>query len=353
MGKLTDAGTSFLKSAFASPDSAGQGSFLGIPDDVSYEVVPYRHILTGDLWTLLGGSPGPTDRVCIVQPPIPGVAFYYAILASGFGVTPLTPFKAITYDDFSSLFNITPTGNADQLVNSFRFAGNTIELICTSNATQWFGSVRAFKGKLSHGTSAQYTTVATQRLSESITGMEFVNATAAATYTAPSNLGVYMSAVNTEVIFKEGTIPDFVNDINQGDVDAFAQFLGRFTGLGDLETNCIWLEGVTSTSTGISAPTNFAVRAWSAIEYIPVQGTLIAKMAHPSPAKDVAALEIYRAVVRELPVAVSYFNNDSFWQKLLGIINKVTGFASAIPGPIGMIAGGANAIGSTISGLLG
>jgi hypothetical protein len=365
MPKMSEAGMTFLKACFAAPDFAGQGSFLGIPDERTYPIVPYRHLATGDLFTFVQeayasvGLPvpslGPTSRLIIIQPPVPGIAFYLTLQTAPSNVSFNTIFVPVPYDDFIQVFgainaNQTSQSLNDQ-VNQFRLAANSIELICTSNANTWTGSIRAFKFKLTMSDSQTYTSGTGTSLvthSTSVTGLESVNATSASSYVSPANLGVFMTALDTEVTFLPGSVPDKLWSMNGGSSDSFGIFDGSWTGLGNLDTNCIVLEGFNSAG----QITQFQVRAWSSVEYLPTQGTMLAKMQIQSPTYDPSALIIYRAVVRDLPVAVSYFENDSFWKKLLNTISQIGSAVATIPGPLSWLGTGVGLLAGGVSSLI-
>lgn len=356
MGNLSDAGLAFLRSTFAAPDFAGQGAFKGIPDNKTYFVTPFRHILAGNLFTLLGITGlEPSQQLVIAQFPTPGVAFWWTITTGA--VEPSSIFTPVPFDQFETLFNnpidtgSSPPVNINKNVNSFRMSGNSIELICTSNATSWNGSIRAFKGNVNMTDCKLYSPNGgwtNYQLTKCITGLENINATGAASFISPSNLGVYMTAVNKEVVFNSHEVPDSMADMNGNNDQAFGVLGGTFTGFGDLETNFIILEG-TATAT---VQTQFSVRAWQAVEYTPINSSLLYSSATSSPKSDPAALEIYRSLVSELPVAVTYFENGNFWKRLLSLTSRIGGALKVLPGPMGLIAGGVGDLASNIGTLV-
>jgi hypothetical protein len=359
-------GMEFLKASFAPPDFAGQGTFNGIPDNKTYPCLKYRHVFTGDMWGAIvqsaakygAATPITGSDILIVQPPVPGVAFYWSYVAPGALVTANTPFYPVTYKDFAQLFGLddnvipgTPTAaQMDDLVNKFRMASDSIELICTSNAFTWNGSITAFKGAMALGESRAYTTDA-RTMTMGVTGLEnFNNLGMTSTYISPSNMGSYMSAVNAEVTFEDSNIsPDLFN-VSKGQPASVGYLAGCMPGMGNLESNFIRLSNLGWTGTGEDAipTTTFQVRAWSTLEYTPVAGTVFMNMATPNAELDEAALEVYRKIVQDLPVAVTYFENDSFWKRLLNTVGKIGGALSVIPG-WGAIAGAAGGLASSVA----
>jgi len=182
-------------------------------------------------------------------------------------------------------------------------------------------------------------------IAKQITGLENANATGAASFIAPANLGCYMTAVNKEVLFVNRSIPDSYGDVNGNNLFTAGIVGGVHTGFGDLETNIIILEN--------TQLTRFTIRCWQTLEYTPVNTSITYKMAHSSPELDEQALLLYRQMVQELPVAVTYYENASFWKKLMGILGKVGGTLSTLlPGPYGMLAGGLGGLTNTIGDMI-
>lgn len=364
---LSRDGLTFLKAVFAAPDFAGQGKFNGIPDEVAYNCLKYRHVLNGDLWGVLSTSaaaftaepPVAGSDILIFQPPVPGVAFYWGYVAAGADVSAVTSFFPVTYNDFAQLFgsniNQQPgTGTPaipqlDNYVNAFRFAGNSFELICTTNAFNWTGAISAFKGTCALTNTRSYTSIGASQ-TMSLSGLEnFNNRGMTSTYVAPSNLGVYMSAVNREPTFASSPVTPDLFQLNSNQPESTGDLLGSFTGCGSLETNFLRITGITYS--GTTPITNFQVRCWSVLEYTPVEGTVFSNVSTPNPPLDSAALEIYRSIVADLPIAVTYAENDSFWKKLLGVVGTVGKALSVIPG-WGAIAGGVGMAADAASNLV-
>jgi hypothetical protein len=351
------AGWAFLKAVFASPDFAGQGKFNGIPDSAAYSTLKYRHAFTSDLYSTLTASallfkvapPVAGQDILICQPPVPGVAFYWAQIAPGSPVINTTQFIPVPFNDFAQLFStpVQTAGTLNALITQCRFAGNSLELICTSNAFTWTGSIIAFKGKTALVDSKAYTPTTGNTLSKQFTGLEnFNNAGQTSNLSTPSNLGVYMTSVNSESTFPWSDIDTDLFAVNTSSATGLGVMAGNFPGCGTLETNFVRLTG--TWPTGATPTTNFILRAWSTLEYVPVEGTVFSNAATPSAAKDEAALRIYDAVVADLPVACTYFENDSFWKKLLGVVGSVGSALSVIPG-WGAIAGGVGSLASTVA----
>lgn len=350
-------GVEFLKAAFAAPDFANQGAFQGIPDEKTYKVVPMRHLLTADLDSLGVKRPSdPGQVLAIAQLPVPGVAFYWFTMSVAGGITPSTIFHPVYFNTYASIFGYDPIvntsipkENSNQVVE-FRMAANTIELICTSNALNWTGSLRAFKCSAQLETCQAYTPTGTETaITVKVSGLTGAGSTGAASFVTPSNMGVFMSALNKEVNFGTKPILDRVCNINDNDLIPDGVINGNMPGFGDLECNIIILEG---TNSGANI-TTFTVRAWQAVEYVPNEvGSIVYEVARPSPVEDKAALKLYRELIDELPIAVTYFENDSFWKRLLGTVSRVGSTLSVIPGPWGALAGGIGGVSGTIASMI-
>jgi hypothetical protein len=59
-----------------------------------------------------------------------------------------------------------------------------------------------------------------------------------------------------------------------------------------------------------------------------------------SPGYKPRTIELYKQIVMSLPVAVSSFDNDTFWKRVLDIMRGITKVGSAIPGKYGVALGG-------------
>lgn len=381
MPKMSKDGLAFLKAVFAAPDFAGQGEYSGIPDASAYSIVKYRHVAVSDLRSLFVASaaafpittgetttprpiPQPGQDILICQPPVPGIAFYWAAVAAGAAISAETDFVPVQYPEFKQLFNnnvqdrpfASGTSGLNDFISNFKFGGNSIELICMSNSFKWTGSITAFKARMTLADSGAYQAVSAQTplYTKVVNGLEsFNNIGSTSTYAAPANLGIYMTAVNAEAEFNTQPVTEDLYYANEGEYRTIGHLLGCLPGVGSLETNYIRLSGVVTGTAELPVWTEFTARSWSVLEYTPVSGTLLEKMAQPSAEYDPVALKVYRDIVRDLPVAVTYFENDSFWKKLLNLVGKVGSALTVLPGPYGAIAGSigglATGIGSAIN----
>lgn len=365
--KLTRDGELFLKAVYAPPDFAGQGAFCGIPDELAMPSLKYRHAFVGDFWSSVVasvarfGGVSPITAGCdviVVQPPVPGVAFYVAFVTPGAMVNDSTLFYPVTYSDYADLFGaeinippIAPVPSVNGLITKFRMAGSSLELICTTNAFNWSGSITGTKGTSEMAPSDIYSG-ASGNMSHTFNGMQNANARGnTSTYVAGANLGIFQTAVNDEKEFPWTSVNTNYFNMNQGsDPNSAGILLGQFPGLGTLETNYVRLSGIWGSAT-TTPITTFQVRCWSTVEYVPKTGSSLNNFITPNALLDPAALLAYRAVADELPVAVQYSENSSFWKKLLGVIGSIGTSMSVIPG-WGAIAGGIGTAANAASNLL-
>lgn len=119
----------------------------------------------------------------------------------------------------------------------------------------------------------------------------------------------------------------------------------NITGWGDLECNVIIFESIQDTK--------FTIRTWQTLEAVPnSNSSLVYILAKSSPAADPVALALYRELVNQLPVAVTYFENDTFWKRLLSVVSRIGGALSVIPGPWGALAGGVGGVSGTIASMV-
>jgi len=319
-------GLEFLKCAFAPPDF-NTTQVHGLPDDFQGNSLVKKHKLIDSV--VLAAS---TDYYYWLAP-IPGVAYFSATTVTGVAPVAATVWTPVRYADYSSLFGTLPTTVAD-VVDKFRFVSNHIELIPTTNAMQWTGNIQSWKIPV---TIAPSNTTAGTFL---VQGLNAATATNALQYTAPFNLGVYACAYNNGAKFDFSNVQE-----NMGAT------LGQITGSGVLAANAglgyagidpnfesvlIKISGI-----GTNISDSMILKTWACVEYQVMAGNAIYEYMTVSPS-DKLAMELYRKIIQQLPTAVSYYDNESFWQRVLAIIQGISGVASFAPGPYGRIGKGVN-----------
>jgi len=338
---ITKEGLSFLKCAFAPPDFA-TSDVAGVPDDFRGRSLVKKHRLVSSL------SIGANTDTYLLLLPTPGIAFWQTNSASNVLVPAASAFNGTNYSDFGTMFGTSAT-TAD-MVTKFRYVSNHIELIPTVNQMNWSGNIQCWKMPVTL-MERQTLVGAVDVEALTVSGLNGVNAVNGDQYTGPVNLGVYSACYNTGAKFDFQPIME-----NRVEVPA-TQVVGvdfgqlsppvAFTGLhGQFEALVIKIAGA-----GVNPNNTFIVKTWACVEYQVNPGNLIYEFASISPC-DELALRLYREVILNLPVGVSFVDNETFWMRVLGIIRMLTGAGAAIPGPIGAISGGVSSIAGAIQSYL-
>lgn len=327
LSMVSKPGMEFLKCAFAPPDF-NTTQVHGLPDDYQGNSLVKKHKLIQPI--ALAAS---TDYYYLLLP-VPGIAYYVLSKATGVAPVPADIWVPVPYSDFTSLFGTSFASQAD-VVDKFRFISNHIELIPTTNAMQWTGNIQSWKVPVQlapNNAIVAYT----------IHGLNAVNATNALQYTAPFNAGVYACAFNGGAKFDFTQVQENLGGATSG--------AGSITGTGVLaapgagygipgfdnnfESVVIKISGI-----GTNVSDTMILKTWACVEYQVLPGNALYEYMTVSP-KDDLAMQLYRKIIQQLPTAVTYYDNDSFWQRVLQIIQSISGVASFAPGPIGRIGKG-------------
>jgi hypothetical protein len=117
------------------------------------------------------------------------------------------------------------------------------------------------------------------------------------------------------------------------------------TGWGDMDTIIVRV------SSGTTAVNSAIIKSWACLEYRPNAQSAFYQFGHDSPPLDTVALDEYRCIIKELPVAVIAAENAHMWDRIKAMLRGGLDLASRIPGPVGMTATGISGISSMLSGL--
>ncbi len=336
--KVTPEGVRFLKCAFSAADFDGSGTY-GVPDSYSGKSSAIKHRSTY--------SQALTNSFdyYVLLAPVPGYSHFTTTTVAGTLPTASSVWTGVAYSDYSSLF-----GNPDvaSYASKYRFVSNHLEIICTSNANSWSGSIQTFKLPLEF--SKQITTTTAIRMS--LNGLNGVATTNADQYSGPFNLGCYVGAYNkggdswdfSDVISGQGSIPETITSLDWGQL--------TYDGTNALPGFDNNHESAVMKISGMSANQSCLFKTWACVEYQFTPGTVMYEMQNLRCIEDKFALELYRQIVMELPIAVSSFDNPDFWKRVLGIIQTVAGTLAILPGPYGAIAGGVSAISGGLRNLV-
>lgn len=345
--RLSGPGAAFLKAAFAPPDFNATG-VTGIPDTFQGNSLMKQHRLVSNF------TNRPETDTYILLVPVPGVAYYVFNSPAGLPVPSTAVFQPVGYADYASTFSYSADKTADTL-NRFRFLSNHIELVPTVNQMKWAGSITAWKTSLQ--ISVEGVTGSITDGSYTVTGLQAVNASNANSYSGPVFNGLYSGCFNSgpdfeffQVLENCRRVPRVhtSNDFCQleGVMDPFGTD-ASFTGLdNNFETLIVKIS-----NSDPELLNTFLVRSYACVEYNAIPTSGLYEYMTPSPV-DALAMELYRTIIKELPVAVTYMDNDSFWKRVLSIIRTISGGLSVMPGPYGTIAGGVNALTTGIEQLL-
>jgi hypothetical protein len=328
LSSVSQPGIEFLKCAFAPPDF-NTTQVHGLPDDYQGNSLVKKHKLITPI-TLSAV----TDYYYLLLP-VPGVAYYVLTKTAGSPPTAADLWVPVLYSDFFSLFGATPFTTAD-VVDKFRFISNHIELIPTTNAMAWTGNIQSWKIPIQVVPNNNI-------VAASINGLNAVTATNALQYTAPFNAGVYACAFNAGAKFDFSQVQEQFGTAVTG--------AGSITGSGILSPPVLNTSGIPGfdnnfesvlvkiTGIGTNISDTMILKTWACVEYQCLPGNALYEYMTVSP-KDELAMSLYRKIIQQLPTAVSYYDNESFWQRVLQIIQSLSGVVAYAPGSIGRIGKG-------------
>jgi hypothetical protein len=346
---LTTAGAGFLKCAFAPPDFASE-EIRGVPDEFEGLSLIKRHKLVSP-FTISAN----TDYYFVLAP-VPGYAYFYLSVTAGSTLTNVFTLTGVPYADSSTIFgsNANYDTTAD-ILSDFRYVSNHIELIPTVNQMQWTGSIQVMRARLSMTVRPNQSTAYPANNIHAVNGLQAINNFGnVQQYTGNFHAGCYSGAYNTDSSFNFcpiveglGSIPNSISSLD-GD-------FGQLGGYNNIPLAGIdpHFDSIMIKISGIGSNTldSMMIKTWSCVEYKVVTGSILYEYQNLSPC-DARALALYRAVIKQLPIAVPYFENEGFWERVLRIIKKMSAGGSFIPGPIGTVSSGVNAITSGLEQLL-
>jgi len=326
----TPTGAGFLKCAIAAPDFGAENN-AGIPDAFSGKTIVKSHRLASTLTMTT------TSDTYILLLPTPGYAIWKADIVAGGAPSATTVWTGTPFADTTTLF---PVSNPSVNLNQFRMVSNIIELQCTSNATQWSGSITCWKFPTTCFVVGQNNQ--TQNLYQ-VDGLENCTTPPGMCYTTAQNLGLYAPCYH---LTEQFTFNPIINSlfVNRTDTGAYGYLSNQLFGYDPgLEALCIRISASNS---------SFIIRNWQCVEYqVNISSTLY-DYARISAPKDEKALKAYHHFTRSCAIAYNSFQNENMWQRFLAMFIQGTRAASVLPGAYGAVAGGLNAVGTGIQTLL-
>lgn len=326
---LTDQGIAFLKCAFAPPDFQ-TSSISGVPDDFRGPSLTRKHRFVSTV-TFEANK----DYYFLVAP-VPGAAYFLTSVTANDNIVYDTKFVPTCYTDTTQMFPSPETNTS--VVTRFRFISNHFEIIPTTNQMSWSGSISCWKLPLTVGDRPN--TVANNLLS--ISGLEGCNSDNFSGYSGPFIQGIFAAAYSSDPVFSFKPVIDNVLNMppailtsDFGQLDYYPLSGPGFPGLDNgFESLIVKVSGITANQTCL-------VKTWACVEYGVNPGNVLNEFVSLSPC-DRIAMELYREIILGLPVAVGFEDNDTFWQRVLGIISQITNVGALAPGPLGLASRGIN-----------
>jgi hypothetical protein len=350
LSRVSTPGIDWLKCAFAAPDFPALTP-VGIPDKFTGRTLVKQFRYDASFNVQIDQN---REQYILILP-IPGYShFKLSDPASAPG--PNSIWIGVPYSDATGLFGAP--GLADNQVTSFRYMSQLAELVPTTNAMTWTGSIEVYKVpiRLTQVTARYDTTpgAAPQTIlnttSYTPTGLQGVESTNCDRFSTPSHLGVFANATSDQPEFNFVNVQDFgtqvpvrngvgdlIPDLNSA-INKYGTIQGNshgIVGFGEIDSIVIKLSGVTTDNT-------FRLKTWATMEFTVNTNSALYEYSIMSPNYDAAAIAAYHNMVRACPIAVTYYENANFWQTILKIANTISGALSFIPGPVGAIAGGIN-----------
>jgi hypothetical protein len=328
---ITAAGRAFQKCTLAPFDFTGT-DFVGIPDEFDGQVITKNHRIVSSLPSYTTGH-----DLYIVQLPIPGIAYFYGDRAAG--STSAITLTAVSYDDTATLF---PAGHEDYNVTDFRYASNVLEFVPTVNEMTWGGSVQVSKAKVEMVSAAAPFGGGAIGTWEYVGGLAELMNSLKQQAVFPLNQGAFSPAYNTEANFEWRPVTSAysltnltTNQSTAGPVDAVITFAGtpNFTGLGTFEATVMKFPAIIASQSGL-------IRCNACIEYQVTPTSIVYDYAHMSPAYDPLALAQIKEFHKNVPAAVKFADNATFWETFLSWTSKAATIASYLPGPLGIVGTG-------------
>jgi len=351
---ITPDGEGFVKTATAAPDFE-LTELEGIPDNYNGPSVVKKDYTFETVMAVAGKA------TYIVVPPTAGVAYYTVANppATGTPILDNTGMQPHYFPDASQMFpgvvSVVPVSNAVQLAKG-RLMALSAELNCVNNAFNQYGTISAWKTPLARTTAPEDSSGFDYTDNLEITGTSGLTKVAldSQAYVQPVRKGVYSVSMNRE---EEFTFFPVLDDIHKtsGCNGRFVDEAGSATAkVAYVGCSPIWDNSFDSIIFRIDVPAgtvdqSFVLKIWKAWEYQPTFNSLLYNFSHLSPDVDLAALALYREMVRHIPMAVPDSDNPDFWNTVLDAVNTGSGLLSAVPGTIGMAGRGVHAVSNLIS----
>lgn len=341
ISKVSKPGVDWLKAAFAAPDFPALTP-VGIPDQYTGRTLVKQFRYDSNFVAL----PDLDGNQYVIVPPVPGCAFFTTVGPPNAS----SSWSAIPYADASGLFGAN--GTVDDQVTSFRYMSQLVELVPTTNAMTWTGSIEVYKIPLRLTTYDSFYTVSGTNYyttNYTVNGLRGIESTNCDRFSTPSNMGIFANATSDQPSFDfvnlkyaGRSVPQVVSVASPANAGYAENHYGSINnnsfgivGFGNLDTIVIKLSGVSDVN-------SFRLKTWATMEFTVSPESTLYQYSIMSPLYDPYALEAYRAFVMSCPIAVTYFENGKFWDFIRKAATSISSALSFVPGPVGAIAGGVN-----------
>jgi hypothetical protein len=356
---LTSYGDQFLKSVLAPYDFAQLGC-SGLPDEFDG---PTFTVLQRQLFSF--NSSTTQDQYFAVLP-TPQVAYWHLATDPSSDIGNSTEFRGIEFSD-TSVFGSTYGTLDTDTVNSMRVLGLTAEIKCTSSALMANGAISVARNevRLSDRSISRVANVPAVGGPVQLSGNKAVEGlaslaagvTSAANYTGRAVEGMFavarhvgpwafsspidMFAPNTATSL---LIPSDGVESPPSDSDGVL-LLDRNAGPNPPRVRRFdWFdnsfESIMVMVPQAAQTVSFTLEVIMVVECRPQSNSILAKIAAPSPGLDPLAMEMYKRMIHNMPIAVPAAQNARWWEYLLTLLKTGGYIASHIPGPIGGVGKG-------------
>jgi hypothetical protein len=346
---LTEAGLAFMKCAFASPDfSVDPGK--GIPDQFHGRTLAIKDCYT----TSLTFTPG--NDTYIVQAPVPGYAYFIANVPVG---TDPVAFTGVPFPTFETNFGTSGVDITNNF-SKFRYGSMAMGLYPTSNLMQFAGSIQVWRVDLNLSESLYNNlnnSEGLQTMTKRLQGISGIRTLAPRdNYSESFIKGAYTFAFDKTQDFEwsDFCAAETFAQASSGPAAGppvvagkYLQWDGthRLTGMGNVNTL------VFKITTPLLAVNTGLLRCWNCIELQPDTNSSLFQFSGVSPTHDPVAMELYSRLKMQFPVAMPCAENGKFWETVLRAIMHASKVGMLVPGSVGLISGGVNAIATALGGV--
>lgn len=328
----------FLKAAFAPMDFQQLG-VEGVPDVFCGPSYVRQEVGINTI-TIPAGQ-----TYLIAQLPVPGQAYFLASTTSGASL-PTTQWSGTAYSSYGTMFG-TVSNNETSNALAYRFIGQSLELRPQSAVVSNAGLLICAKQGITRtidsnivtatGEDAAVNTFAVPQID--MTGCSLTTLSSGPCYTGHPNDGLYSCSFNTgswefEPIWEDVVaIPPLqVGILGTTTLSNVTPTTGQIKGDPGLPgfSNNHESIVVAITNSGASSLA-MTIECRQTVEYRPNLKSVLYAMCTPSPAENYDCMRLYCRGVAQMPIAVGYAENATFWETMKKIWRGVLAVGSAVP----------------------